>query len=161
MLQGPLTGPLNHRAVREGITEGHAQFNDPCARLNRRQGDFARGREIGIAAGDIGDKSGLAIEVKWHEGYLNRNQSNFRFSRRMPTSLSPRPETFTIRISDFFIFGARLIASATACADSSAGIMPSVRASTVVAFNASTSDAGIYWTRPESLSIACSGPIEG
>ena len=35
-------------------------------------------------------------------------------------SLSPRPEMFTITTSDFFIFGARLITSATAWADSSA-----------------------------------------
>ena len=66
-------------------------------------------------------------------------------------SLSPRPEIFTTTISDFFIFGARLITSATACADSSAGIIPSVRASVVQAARAPASDAGTYSARPESL----------
>ena len=47
----------------------------------------------------------------------------------IPISLSPRPEMFAITISDFFILGARLTSSATACADSSAGIIHSVRAS--------------------------------
>ena len=55
-------------------------------------------------------------------------QSIFKFSRIIPISLSPRPDTFTITTSDFFIFGARFITSATACADSSAGMIPSVRA---------------------------------
>ena len=67
----------------------------------------------------------------------------------IPMSLSPRPEMFTIIISDFFILGARLMASATACADSSAGIIPSVRASTVVASSASASEAETYSARPD------------
>ena len=68
---------------------------------------------------------------------------------------------FTITTSDFFILGARLITSATAWADSSAGMMPSVRASTVQAASASLSDAETYSARPVSFSQACSGPIEG
>ena len=88
-------------------------------------------------------------------------QSSFKFSRKIPMSLSPRPETFTITTSDFFIFGARFTTSATACADSSAGIIPSVRANKVVASRASASDAGTYSARPESRYAACSGPIEG
>jgi len=67
-----------------------------------------------------------------------------------PDILSPRPETFTIRISVFFIVGARLIAPQRLHARFRAGIMPSVRARTVVAFNASMSEAGTYWARPES-----------
>ena len=89
------------------------------------------------------------------------SQSNFRFSRKIPMSLSPRPEILTITTSDFFIFGARLMTSATAWADSSAGMMPSVRASIVQASSASASDAETYSARPVSLSQACSGPIEG
>ena len=44
-------------------------------------------------------------------------------------SLSPRPERFRITIASRGIFGARAINSASACADSSAGMMPSMRAS--------------------------------
>ena len=57
--------------------------------------------------------------------------------------------------------GARFITSATACADSSAGIIPSVRASKVVASSASASDTGTYSALPASRKAACSGPIEG
>ena len=56
-------------------------------------------------------------------------------------SLSPRPETFTTTISDSLIFGARLMSSAMACADSSAGIMPSVRASRAEYVPASDAEA--------------------
>src|SRR5947207_7464300 len=87
--------------------------------------------------------------------------SRFKVFLKIPTSLSPRPETFTITISDFFIFGARLATSAMACADSSAGMMPSVRASRMQPSSASSSDAGTYSARPPSLSQACSGPIDG
>src|SRR5579864_3712112 len=85
----------------------------------------------------------------------------FKFSRKIPMSLSPLPEIFTITISDFFIFGARLMHSATAWDDSSAGIIPSVRANRVHASSASVSDAATYSARFESASAACSGPIEG
>src|SRR5437660_6635981 len=88
-------------------------------------------------------------------------QSSLRLSRKIPTSLSPRPDTFTITIADYFILGARLITSATAFADSKAGIIPSVRARNVVASSASASEAGRYSARPASRNAACSGPIEG
>ena len=51
-------------------------------------------------------------------------------------SLSPRPERFTTSISRGAIAGAMRIASATACALSSAGKMPSVRASFTTASRA-------------------------
>ena len=59
----------------------------------------------------------------------------------MPMSLSPRPERLTMRILSRPILGARLMASAMACADSSAGMMPSVRASSLAASSASASVA--------------------
>ena len=80
------------------------------------ESDVARGRKIGIAASEIGDQGWLVFKRKWHgiSGTARPDQSNFRLSRKIPISLSPRPEMFTITTSDFFILGARLIASATA-----------------------------------------------
>src|SRR5262249_26727304 len=69
----------------------------------------------------------LSLQV-WLEIEVGHRDQNRRFSRRMPISLSPRPLIFTITTSPFFIFGARLMISATACDDSSAGMMPSDRA---------------------------------
>ena len=56
-------------------------------------------------------------------------------------SLSPRPERFTRKILPLAA-GARLMASATACADSSAGMMPSVRESRRAASSASPIGGG-------------------
>src|SRR6476619_6523169 len=47
-----------------------------------------------------------------------------RLSLRIPISLSPRPEMFTMTISDFLIIGERFRHSATACDDSNAGMIP-------------------------------------
>src|SRR4051812_9409910 len=160
MAQGAFAGTLDDRAVGYGIAEGNTQLNDRSSRADSREYDFASGGYIGVTAGYVGNESGAGCEVQRHvdeAAYL----SNRRFSRRMPISLSPRPDTFTMTMSDFLIFGARLIASTTACADSSAGMMPSVRASRVQAASASSSEAETYSARPKSFNHACSGPMEG
>src|SRR5215472_14962140 len=87
--------------------------------------------------------------------------SRLRFSRKIPISLSPRPETLTTIICDFFIRGAALIDSASACADSRAGMIPSVSASRRHALSASVSEADTYSARPVSFNQACSGPMDG
>ena len=114
--QRTFTGALDHRAVRHRIAERNAELDDVRARINRGESDVARGREIGIAASEIGDERWLMLERKGHGigTAACLAQSNFRFSRKIPMSLSPRPEMFTITTSDFFILGARLITSATA-----------------------------------------------
>ena len=59
------------------------------------------------------------------------------------------------------IDGAIFIACATACADSSAGMMPSVRHSSWNAASASSSVTATYSARLLSFSQACSGPTPG
>src|SRR5580700_548842 len=74
------------------------------------------------------------------------------------TSLSPRPERFTMMSESLLILGARTMHSATACALSSAGMMPSSRASFINASSALSSVAYVYSTRFWSYNHACSGP---
>jgi hypothetical protein len=57
--------------------------------------------------------------------------------------------------------GASFAAYAIACADSSAGRMPSVRQQRWNAASASSSVIDTYSARPLSLSHACSGPTPG
>ena len=52
-------------------------------------------------------------------------------------------------------------APASACADSIAGMMPSVRLRRAKASIASPSGTGVYEARPVSASHACSGPTPG
>src|SRR5262245_28256836 len=156
MRKGTLACPLDDRTVSHRIAERYTELNDVRARLNRSENNVACRCEVWIAARDVGDEGRTVVKVDRHP-----QSPSFRFSRSIPTSLSPRPETFTITTSDFFIFGARLITSATACDDSSAGIIPSVRANSVQASSASASEAETYSARPESFSHACSGPIDG
>src|SRR6267154_6284287 len=153
MLQRALAGPLDHRAVSNRITKWHTEFDHVCARAASRKNDVSSCGDIRVTAGDIGYKARLMLKTN--------SAHRLRLSRKIPMSLSPRPEIFTMTISDFFIFGARLMHSATACDDSSAGIIPSIRASRVHASSASASEAATYSARFESASAACSGPIEG
>ena len=60
MPQRALAGALDHRAIGDRIAERHAQFDDIGAGVNRRERDLARGVEVGIAAGDVGDEAGFA-----------------------------------------------------------------------------------------------------
>ena len=76
-------------------------------------------------------------------------------------SLSPRPERLIRTIWSASSVGAILSASATACADSSAGMMPSVRHSVISASSASASLQVVYRTRRVSFQWLCSGPTPG
>ena len=75
-------------------------------------------------------------------------------------SLSPRPERFTRIVAPGISFARRRV-PATACADSIAGMMPSVRASSENASIASASVTGSYDARPVAARWACSGPTPG
>src|SRR5579884_3579438 len=166
--QRTLAGPLDHRAVGHWIAERHAEFDDVRARTNGRERHLARGLEVGIAARKVRHQPGPMLEVQRHvrcpDHLMARSPDfamSFSFSVKMPMSLSPRPEMLTTTTSFFFIRGARLMHSATACADSSAGMIPSMRASKRQASSASSSDADTYSARPVSRSQACSGPTPG
>src|SRR5262249_37675995 len=148
-----LAGSLDDGTISDGITEGHTELDDICAGMNGGQHNVSCSGEIRIATGYIDDQARAVREIS--------SIHSLRLSRSIPISLSPRPETLMTTTSDFFIFGARLMHSATAWEDSSAGMIPSVRARRIQASSASSSEAATYSARPESASAACSGPIEG
>ena len=79
----------------------------------------------------------------------------------MSISLSPLPESVTTIDSVLFIFFEIFIACAIACADSNAGIIPSVRVKIKNASITSSSVTALYSTLFSSFRYACSGPTPG
>src|SRR4029079_12872248 len=134
--------------------ERHAELDDVGARLHhpahQRHGD----RRVRVAGGDVGNER-LALRFRERlEAPLDARHQSFLPERSATVcmSLSPRPERLTSRMALLGIVGAIFIACATACADSSAGMMPSVRHSVWKAASASSSVTDTYCARPLSLS---------
>ena len=67
VLERALAGALDNGTIGERIAEGHSEFDDACARFDRGEDHFARGVQIGIAAGDVGDEGGFVLEMEGHE----------------------------------------------------------------------------------------------
>src|SRR5665213_4573815 len=153
---------LDRRAVRHRIGERHADLDQIGAGLGQLRQQLLEGGAVRIAAGEIGHQPGAALFAQLLEACPDATHS---LAPSMPApegmSLSPRPDKLiTSRLSAGSL-GARFIASATACADSSAGMMPSRRVSNWKATSASLSVIGTYSTRFWSNSQACSGPMPG
>ena len=77
------------------------------------------------------------------------------------TSGDPHVDSTAEIMAAMAVAGAIFIACATACADSSAGMMPSLRQSSWNAASASSSVTATYCARLLSFSQACSGPTPG
>src|SRR5262249_51717304 len=114
----------------------HASLDDPIGRGSdrdslrqvrrndvQRLGGGHRGRRAGF--GGLGEprRSQPRGGCRFHLGYFNK------YSAAWATSLSPRPERLATMIWSGFIFGATFSTWAMACDDSSAGMIPSMRAS--------------------------------
>jgi len=56
VLEGPLAGALDDRAIGERIAEGDAELNHARTRVDGRQNDLTRSGEVGVAAGYVGDE---------------------------------------------------------------------------------------------------------
>ena len=125
---------LDHRAIGDGIGERHAQFDQVRAAALQRRNQRRRAVGRRVACGDIGDQAFLpAVRAADRTTFGFACPSARPVTRPVPEILavnidvlSPRPERFTTNTLPAAA-GARRIASATACADSSAGMMPSVR----------------------------------
>src|SRR4030095_7075156 len=151
-----LGGPLYPRPVGERVREGHPKLDDVGALPRGLEHERGGGGERGIAGGEVRDEGALATRTQGRErGVEAAHGWPFPLpSSAWPTvwtSLSPRPERPTTTISDFFIRRAALMAYATACADSSAGMSPSRRVRVWKASSASASVMDSYWKRPASL----------
>ena len=86
-------------------------------------------REVGVAGLHEDDERGPLRGLRLREGPPDASHSETPSRRATDTtSLSPRPERFTRSAALFGRRGASAIAQATACAVSSAGMMPSVSA---------------------------------
>src|SRR6266516_97481 len=81
------------------------------------------------------------ISVQWHCHCKN-------CFAIVPTSLSPRPDRFTIIESSFSSVFASFVAKLIACAGSNAGIIPSSCESRLKACSASVSVCVTYFVRP-------------
>ena len=57
--KGALAGPLDHRTIGDWIAERHSQLEHFRARVDRRQGNVARGRQIRISDREVNDQAGL------------------------------------------------------------------------------------------------------
>src|SRR6185312_2377103 len=128
-----LAGEPDHRPVGERVREREAELEEGGAPGHRGGGELRR-----LLPGHQVDGQAL-----------HRDSTVAR-------SLSPRPERPT-RITSASSSSAR----ASACAGSSAGMIPSRSARRWNAASASSSVAGRYSARPESLRNACSGPTPG
>ncbi len=128
--QGALGGALNRGAVGDGVAEGDAEFDDGRPGAREFDDEGARGHHVGVARGDEGDEAASAFAPQRLEGFRDAAQATpppTPASATCCTSLSPRPERLRRMISSRFISRASFRACATACADSSAGMMPSRR----------------------------------
>src|SRR4029079_8306453 len=107
----------------------------------------AAGRvERGIARGEVRHQRALAAPAQRREGLLKARHARApwplaerKARSTVCTSLSPRPDSPTTTASVFFILAAARTAWATACAASSAGVLPSSRVSVWKASSASAS----------------------
>ena len=106
----------------------------------------------GISQRDVGHQGSAVLATGLYKHTMNPDPTGRGLAHSTPPnasitsmtvsrSLSPRPDRFTRRVWSGLIRGARFRASATACADSRAGMIPSNRQSRPNAASASSSVA--------------------
>ena len=125
---GAFAGALDDGAVGEWIAEGHAEFDHVGAGVDGGQRDLAGGREVGVAGGEVDDEAGLVGEADRHRCSSPMRPCSLQFAGEDAHVLVAAAGEVDHEDVVRAILGARRMASATACALSSAGMMPSVRA---------------------------------
>src|SRR4030095_13918689 len=161
--------------IGERIRKRNTQLDEVGAGLLERAEDVAGARRRRIPSRDVGDETLASFLFEAIERFayaphvrgrvcagmydsLVRYVRSFIVLCTIARSLSPRPDRLMRITASRPSSRARRVACATACADSSAGRMPSRRASVANAANASSSVAYTYSVRPCSRGQACSGP---
>ena len=154
---------LHRRAVGHGIGEGHAQLDHVGAGAGQLFQNGEAGFHVRIAGGDEGHEGGAAFLLQAREA-CQRAGSQF-FSQRGGDGEDILVAAARQADGDDLVLassgGATLATWAMACADSSAGMMPSSLESSMKASSASWSVMEKYFTRPISFSQECSGPTPG
>src|ERR1700730_14098062 len=100
---------------------------------------------FGVLVSVAGDHRNGVVVILARPEYLEIGHYPMSMPRclaTVKTSLSPRPQRFMTMIWSLPMVGASLITSASACAGSSAGMMPSIRVQSWKAPSASLSVAG-------------------
>ena len=134
--QRALGRALDDRAVGQRIGKRHAHLEHVGAGAIERPQDLGRPRQIRIAGRRVVTSPARRSPPQARE----RVGDPRRHCSTVCTSLSPRPDRFTSNTADAPSSGASFCAYATACADSSAGRIPSSRASV---WNASSASASV------------------
>src|SRR5581483_9905992 len=118
---------LDGGAVGHRIAERHAKLDHIGTGAGQRAQNRRGSPRIGVARGDEGDECGTALASQRGETAVNAGCHNPppRYCATECRSLSPRPDRFTTIRWSFAFFGASSKTLAMACADSSAGMMPS------------------------------------
>jgi hypothetical protein len=78
--QCTFASPLDHGPIRDWIAERNSQFDDISASFNRRQRDVAGNLEAWIAAGDVGDETGLTFKFDGHVEIASSSLFAIRYS---------------------------------------------------------------------------------
>src|SRR6266542_2740240 len=142
-------GPLNRFAISDWITEGNTELDDVCPGRGEFDEQKLSRRKIGITRSDEGNKAAASSAFKRSER-LPDSAHRLCKSATSWTSLSPRPDRFTIIASSAGNSRATRTAGKIACEVSSAGMIPSRLAHSSNPSSASTSVDLMYSARPVS-----------
>ncbi len=160
-----LAGPLNHRPVGQRIAERHAQLDHVRAVVDRGKRHVARRREVGVARGEVDDKAGLLL--KFDSRVIELFASvQFCYARSEFISRVMNPHILVAAPADVHhqnLVLAHLRRQLDRLGNRVGGLQRRNNAfrpaiNTFVASSASASVALRVLARPESCSIACSGP---
>ena len=179
-------GGLDGRAVHHRVAVGQADLDDVAAGLDHRAHRLDPTRRRREAGRQVADQRGAALGLRRRRRPLRRSPALHGALRRasrsrrrlagvvvgvvspspnhstaVSMSLSPRPDRFTRIVEPGQLLRPACSAPASACADSIAGMMPSVRQSSAKASIASASVTGRYVARPVSAGRRARGRRPG
>src|SRR5699024_795059 len=164
-------GTVHHR-----VGVGHADLDDVRTGLDERDHGLDGAVDGGLADGQVADEAGAVLGAAAPEDLgepapglvggaaqlaLPSSSTRPNQAAAVCMSLSPRPERLTSSSASGPSSRPTSRVAASACADSSAGMMPSVRHSSSKACITCSSVAYRHSARPLSRRCACSGPTLG
>ena len=119
---------LDRRPLSDRIAVGDSDLDDVRTRLDQLGNQLLGGLDVGVTPCQKDDQCGPSLPARAFERGIDAVHLRPPSRRRASaTSLSPRPDRLMTTIVSAGRRGARLRSSAIACADSKAGMMPSVR----------------------------------